>query len=43
MYIFFICSFGVVVYVCGGLIFLEQCFPNELQGPELTSLLFPYL
>lgn len=41
---FFIRSFGVAVCVCGGLgFFLEQCLPNELQGPELTFLSFPYL
>lgn len=31
------CVFVVVWF------FLEQCLPNELQGPELTFLSFPYL
>lgn len=42
--IFFInCSFGVVMWVCGVLGFFSTVCPNELQGPELTSLLFLYL
>lgn len=43
VFFFFICSFGVVVCVCGVLFLSAQCLPNELQGPELTFLLFLYL